>query len=130
MSAVRDTWDRRLDRARELAAQQGPMRPLLAFYGRLLREQKLIYDWLCGQPPSGSIGADAARLASRGTALLPPFEHVRIDACESCGRYAKTIDLGRLRLAVPLVDEVAAAPLDVWARQQGYEKIELNLVGL
>jgi formate dehydrogenase accessory protein FdhE len=60
----------------------------------------------------------------------PDFEHVRIDACESCGRYLKTIDRGRLGLAVPLVDEVAAVALDIWAREHGYEKIELNLVGL
>jgi hypothetical protein len=60
----------------------------------------------------------------------PPFEHVRVDVCESCRRYLKTIDLGRLGLAIPIVDEVAAAPLDLWARERGYEKIELNLVGL
>jgi FdhE protein len=60
----------------------------------------------------------------------PELDHVRIDACESCGRYLKTIDRGRLGLAVPLVDEVAAVALDVWAREHGYEKIELNLVGL
>ena len=58
------------------------------------------------------------------------FDHVRIDVCESCRRYLKTIDLGRLGVAVPLVDEVAAASLDVWAREEGYQKIELNLVGL
>jgi formate dehydrogenase maturation protein FdhE len=29
-----------------------------------------------------------------------------------------------------VVDEVAAAALDVWAREHGYAKIELNLVGL
>jgi formate dehydrogenase accessory protein FdhE len=60
----------------------------------------------------------------------PAFEHVRVDACDSCRRYLKNVDLARLGLAVPLVDEVAAVPLDVWAREQGYEKIELNLVGL
>jgi len=60
----------------------------------------------------------------------PVLEYVRVDACESCRRYLKTVDLGQLGLAVPLVDEVAAAPLDVWARDHGYEKIELNLVGL
>jgi formate dehydrogenase accessory protein FdhE len=58
------------------------------------------------------------------------FEHVRIDACDTCRRYLKSIDLGQLGLAVPLVDEVAAAPLDLWAREHGYEKIALNLVGL
>jgi len=58
------------------------------------------------------------------------LEHVRLDACESCHRYLKTIDLGRLGLAVPLVDEVAAAPLDLWAQEHGYQKIELNLLGV
>ena len=60
----------------------------------------------------------------------PVMAHVRVDACDSCRRYLKTIDLGRLGLAVPLVDEVAGASLDVWAREHGYEKIELNLLGL
>jgi len=55
---------------------------------------------------------------------------VRVDACESCRHYLKSIDLGRLGLAVPIVDEVAGAALDLWARDHGYEKIELNLVGL
>jgi len=31
---------------------------------------------------------------------------------------------------VPIVDEVAGAPLDAWAREHVYEKIELNFVGL
>ena len=55
---------------------------------------------------------------------------MRVDACDSCRHYLKSIDLGRLGLAVPLVDEVAAAALDLWALEHGYEKIELNLVGL
>jgi formate dehydrogenase formation protein len=60
----------------------------------------------------------------------PSFPHVRVDTCERCGRYIKTVDLRRLGLAVPLIDEVAAASLDIWASERGYEKIELNLVGL
>jgi hypothetical protein len=60
----------------------------------------------------------------------PSYDHVRIDACERCKRYLKSIDLTRLGFAVPVVDEVAAAPLDLWARERGYQKIELNLVGL
>jgi len=32
-------------------------------------------------------------------------------------------------LAAPLVDEIDAAPLDLWAREHGYSKIELNLLG-
>ena len=58
------------------------------------------------------------------------LEHLRLDVCDTCRRYLKSVDLTRNGLAVPIVDEVAGAPLDVWARERGYEKIELNLVGL
>lgn len=60
----------------------------------------------------------------------PAFDHVRVEACETCRRYVKGIDLTRLGIAVPLVEDVASAPLDVWAADHGYAKIELNLVGL
>lgn len=60
----------------------------------------------------------------------PAFEHLRIDACETCRHYLKSVDLTRLGIAIPLVDEVAGAALDLWARDRGYQKIELNLVGL
>jgi formate dehydrogenase maturation protein FdhE len=60
----------------------------------------------------------------------PEWEHLRIDACDTCRHYLKSVDLTRLGIAVPLVDEVAGASLDLWARDRGYQKIELNLVGL
>jgi FdhE protein len=60
----------------------------------------------------------------------PEFDHIRVEACDSCKRYLKGIDLTRLGLAVPAVDEIYSAPLDLWAREHGYTKIELNLVGL
>jgi formate dehydrogenase accessory protein FdhE len=60
----------------------------------------------------------------------PAYDHLRVDACDTCRHYLKSVDLSRLGLAVPLVDEVAGAPLDLWAHERGYEKIELNLVGL
>ena len=49
---------------------------------------------------------------------------------EHCGRYLKSIDISKAGLAVPLVDEIAGASLDVWAVEHGYTKIELNLIGL
>jgi len=58
------------------------------------------------------------------------FDHVRIEACESCKQYIKGIDQTRFGLAVPLIDDVASAALDLWATEKGYAKIELNLVGL
>jgi FdhE protein len=70
------------------------------------------------------------RPAKLGYFHSPEFDHVRIEACDSCNRYIKGVDLTRNGLAAPLVDEIYAAPLDLWAREHGYTKIELNLVGL
>ena len=58
------------------------------------------------------------------------FDYVRVEACDTCGHYIKGVDLTRYGLAVPLIEEVATAPLDLWAREKGYTKIEMNLVGL
>jgi len=62
----------------------------------------------------------------------PDFElpHVRVEVCESCRGYIKGVDLTEYGLAVPVVDELAALPLDVWAVEQGYRKVELNLAGI
>jgi FdhE protein len=57
-------------------------------------------------------------------------DHVRIDACETCRRYLKTVDLTRLGVAVPIVDEVASGALDIWAQARGYTKVTSNLIGL
>ena len=57
------------------------------------------------------------------------FQQVRIEGCDSCKRYLKTVDLTVDGHAVPLVDEVAAAVLDVWATEHGYTKIAKNLMG-
>jgi FdhE protein len=60
----------------------------------------------------------------------PALDHLRLETCDTCKHYLKCVDLTRLGTAVPLVDEIAGAPLDIWAAEHGYTKIELNLVGL
>jgi FdhE protein len=57
------------------------------------------------------------------------FPHIRIEACDSCHRYLLNIDLAADPAAVPLVDELAALPLDIYAREQGLSKITTNLMG-
>jgi formate dehydrogenase maturation protein FdhE len=259
--AVRESWDRRIRRAEQLAAEAGPAASLLAFYARLLRQQKVIYESLQDRAITGAVEQEAAFLTRAGAAVLrevavhgsaplvaeahtllerdgsalaallvaywqersdrqffakailqpyaqrcaeagvitrgdslsggrcprcggapqvsileaatpesleggsrellcatcltawpfrrvlcpacgeederklgyfqsPALEHVRVDACETCRRYLKTVDRGRFGLALPLVDEIAGASLDIWAQEHGYTKIELNLVGL
>jgi formate dehydrogenase maturation protein FdhE len=55
---------------------------------------------------------------------------VRVDACDSCRTYIKTIDLTKDGLAVPIVDDLASVPLDLWARVRGYQRLYPNLLRL
>jgi FdhE protein len=54
---------------------------------------------------------------------------VRVEACDTCKYYLKSVDMTVDGLAVPLVDEVATAALDVWAMERGFNKISPNLMG-
>lgn len=58
------------------------------------------------------------------------FDYVRVECCDTCRTYLKTVDLTKNGLAEPLVDEIASAPLDLWARQNGYAKLQSNLLGM
>jgi FdhE protein len=58
------------------------------------------------------------------------FAHVRVEACDACKTYLKTIDLTKDGLAVAIVDDLASVPLDLWAREQGYERRRENLLRL
>ena len=56
--------------------------------------------------------------------------HVRLDVCTTCSRYIKTVDLRKRGDAEPLVDELAAVELDIWAQEQGLTKLRANVLGL
>jgi FdhE protein len=56
--------------------------------------------------------------------------HVRIEACDSCRCYIKTIDLSKDGHAVPVVDDLATPALDLWTRERGYERIRRNVLRL
>ena len=58
------------------------------------------------------------------------LDHVRVEACDTCHSYIKTIDLTKNGRAVPVVDELAAIPLSLWAAEKGYTKVSLNLLGV
>jgi FdhE protein len=57
------------------------------------------------------------------------FPHLRIDGCETCHRYLLGVDTRRDAAAVPVVDELAALPLDLYAREHGLLKVVPNLMG-
>jgi FdhE protein len=58
------------------------------------------------------------------------FPHARIDACDSCRHYLKTIDLTKDALAQPAVDDLATLPLDLCAHEHGYQRLRRNLLRL
>ncbi len=57
------------------------------------------------------------------------FPHVRVEACETCKFFLRTIDLTKDGYAVPVVDDLAAIPLTLWAHEHGYSRLQPNLLG-
>jgi formate dehydrogenase accessory protein FdhE len=57
------------------------------------------------------------------------FPYVRVEGCESCKHFLRTIDLTKDGNAVPIVDDLAALPLSFWTEEQGYQRIQGNLLG-
>ncbi|MGA8441020.1 MAG: formate dehydrogenase accessory protein FdhE [Candidatus Sulfotelmatobacter sp.] len=58
------------------------------------------------------------------------FPYIRVECCDTCRTYLKSIDLTKDGLADPLVDELASVPLDLWAQERGYTKLHPNLLGM
>jgi formate dehydrogenase formation protein len=58
------------------------------------------------------------------------YPHIMVQACESCRRYFHCVNLEKDPHALAEVDELAALPLDVWAREQGFTKLMPNLAGM
>jgi FdhE protein len=58
------------------------------------------------------------------------FPHVRIETCRNCNSYLLSMDMTRDAEVVPAVDDIAALPLHIWARDQGYNRIQANLLGM
>jgi len=99
----------------------------------------------CGETESkeltiyGEIGTTQAELSENiikgrngGDApKLPPaqFPHMRIDGCKSCRKFLLSLDLERDRRSIPIVDEIAAIPLSLYAAERGLSKLVPNLMG-
>jgi len=55
---------------------------------------------------------------------------VRIEACETCRRYVKSIDLTKDARPIAEIDDLATLSLDLWAIDEGLTRIEPGLAGL
>jgi len=73
----------------------------------------------CGEEAEGKLPVYVAE-------QLP---HMRMEACDTCRFYLRTVDLTKDGRAVPLVDDLAAIPLTLWAHEKGYSRLQPNLLG-
>lgn len=55
--------------------------------------------------------------------------HIRVETCETCKSYLRTIDLTKDGHAVPVVDDLGALLLTLWAHEHGYSRMQQNLLG-
>jgi len=82
-------------------------------------EFRRIHCPTCGEQAEGKLPVYVAE-------QLP---HIRVEACDTCKFYLTTVDLTKDGHAVPLVDDLAAIPLTLWAHEKGYSRLQPNLLG-
>ncbi len=68
-------------------------------------------------------------------AKLPSFQTeahkgVRIEACETCKRYVKSLDLTLDARPIPEVDDLASLAMDLWAIEEGWSRLEPGWAGI
>jgi formate dehydrogenase accessory protein FdhE len=106
----------------------GVLRPLGDGGQRSLICSLCLYEWEFRRIVCPACGEENHTKLPVYTAEEP--KHVRVECCDSCRCYIKTVDLTKNGLAEPVVDEIAAIPLDLWAQDHGYAKVQLNLMQL
>jgi formate dehydrogenase accessory protein FdhE len=82
-------------------------------------EFRRIHCPTCGEQAEGKLPVYIAE-------QLP---HIRVEACDTCKFYLQTVDLTKDGHAIPLVDDLAAIPLTLWAHEHGYSRLQPNLLG-
>ena len=61
--------------------------------------------------------------------IAEQFPHIRVESCDTCKFYLRSIDLTKDGHAIPLIDDLAAIPLSLWAHEHGYSRLQPNLLG-
>ena len=82
-------------------------------------EFRRIYCAYCGESREESLPVFVAE----------KFPHVRVEACDTCRHFIRSVDLTKDGHAIPAVDDLAAIPLALWAEESGYQRIHGNLLG-
>jgi FdhE protein len=98
----------------------GARRSLLCSFCHAEWEFRRVVCPRCGEEENGKLPVYIAN----------DFGHIRVECCDTCKTYIKSVDLTKNGLAEPVVDEIASVPLDLWAQKQGYSKLQRNLLGM
>jgi hypothetical protein len=96
--------------------------------------QRMLHCALCGLEwnvnrilcPS-CFESDPDKLPVYGSDAHP---NARIEACETCRRYVKSIDTTKDARQIAEIDDLASIALDLWAIDEGLTRIEPGLAGL
>lgn len=75
------------------------------------------------------------RCGEQEASKLPVFSfdawaHIRVEACDSCGGYLKSIDTTKDVETLPAPDDVASSAINIWAFEQGYQAIGAHFFNL
>ncbi len=81
-------------------------------------------------PPRLSRDAASKTMPNVPVYTADAFPYIRVECCDTCQTYVKSIDLTKNGLAEPLVDDLASVPLNLWAQEHGYAKLHPNLLGM
>jgi len=106
----------------------GVLRPLGDGGQRSLICSLCLYEWEFRRIVCPACGEENHAKLPVYTAEEP--KDVRVECCDSCRCYIKTVDLTKNGRADPVADEIAAIALDLWAQDHGYAKLQLNLMQL
>lgn len=87
-----------------------------------------LHEWPFKRGLCVACGEDSMRKLAYYT--ISGFDHIQIQACESCRIYLSIVNLEKDPAAVPETDELTALPLDLWSKHQGYRKRHPNLGGI
>jgi formate dehydrogenase maturation protein FdhE len=68
--------------------------------------------------------------ALRGAARVQAWTHIRVEVCDSCGGYLKSIDMIKDAETLPVPDDVGSSAINIWAFEEGYQAIGRHFFNL
>jgi formate dehydrogenase maturation protein FdhE len=95
---------------------------------RMLHCALCAFGWQVGRIRCPSCGEEDPEKLPLFTA--PQHIGVRVEACETCKTYVKSIDLSLDARRIPEIDDLVSLSMDLWATEQGYRRMEPGIAGL